>query len=417
MKERALEYHKKGGPGKIEVTASKPVKTKKDLELAYTPGVAFPCLEIEKDPEKALEYTFKGNTIAIVTDGTRILGLGDIGPLAGLPVMEGKAMLFKVLGDVNAIPLCISVKGVEEFVETMKRLEPTFGGVNLEDIKHPECFEVEKRLSEELNIPVFHDDQHGTAVVVLAALLNALKVVGKRIESVKIVVSGSGSAGVGVAKLLVHAGARDVVVFDSRGALYAGRDGLSFEKEEMARQTNKARFSGTITEALRGADVCIGASKPKSLTAEMVTGMAKNSVLFALANPEPEIAPGEARKAGVKVLGFGLSNYPNQVNNVLGFPGIFRGMLDVRAMKVNNEMKIAAAHAIAGLVSARELRENYIIPDPTDKRVAPRVAAAVARAAVESGVAKVHLKDFKAYEKEVAKRIAKTNKAAGGKLT
>lgn len=402
-KEDALRYHNQLEPGKIEVTSSKPLGTMKQLSLAYTPGVAYPCLEIKDDPSKAYDYTMKGNTIAILTDGSRVLGLGDIGPLAGLPVMEGKALLFKVLGDVNAFPICLRAKDTEEIVETMKKLEPAFGGVNIEDIKPPRCFEVLEHLREKLSIPIFHDDQHGTGVVVLAALINALNVVNKELNEIYVIVNGAGSAGIGIAKLLVSAGVYDIVVLDTKGAIHKERTDLTHYKWEIAHLTNKEQRKGDLTTLVKRADVFIGASSPGVLTRAHVRQMNTNPIIFALANPIPEITPAEAKRAGAAVVGTGSSEYENQVNNVLAFPGIMRGVLDCRARVINREMRLAAAYAIAALV--KEPTPRRVIPKPLDAGVAPAVARAVAEAADKTGVAHKKIQDLNEYERAVAQRI------------
>ena len=375
--------------GKLEITPRAAVDSKEALSLAYTPGVAAPCLEIQKDPSLSFALTRRWNTVAVVTDGTAVLGLGDIGPEAGMPVMEGKCVLFKAFGDVDAIPLCVRSKDVDEIVNTVALLAGSFGGVNLEDISAPRCFEIERKLKQRCDIPIFHDDQHGTAVITLAGLMNALKLVGKRLEEVKIVTSGAGAAGIAIIRLLLSLGLKNVVMTDRQGAIYSGRPGLNPVKAEMAELTNRARERGTLAEVIRGADVFIGVSAPGTLTGEMVRTMAKNPIVFACANPTPEIFPEEAHAAGAAVVSTGRSDYPNQVNNVLCFPGIFRGALDVRASDINDEMKLAAARAIAGIVSDRELRPDYILPAAFDPRVKDAVAAAVRQAAIDSGVARV----------------------------
>lgn len=402
-KEDALAYHNAGNPGKIETGPSKPVRSRRDLGLAYTPGVAYPCLEIKHNTDAAWDYTMKGNMIAILTDGSRVLGLGDIGPLAALPVMEGKALLFKVLGDVNAIPVCLRAQSTDEIVETMKRLEPNFGGVNIEDIKPPRCFEVLEHLREKLPIPIFHDDQHGTAVVTLAALINALKVIGKKAQDVRVVVNGSGSAGIGITKLLAAAGVDDIVVLDTKGAIHRDRKDLTHYKWEIAHTTNREQTSGGLDHVIKGADVFIGVSQPHVLTREHVRSMASSPIVFAMANPVPEISPKDAREAGAAVVGTGSSEYPNQVNNLLAFPGIFRGVLDCRASMISKEMRLAAAHAIANLVEEPSARD--IIPKPLDRRVAPAVASAVVRSAERTGVARRRVHNLEEYEKAVAKRL------------
>jgi len=375
--------------GKIEVTTRVPVNGKEELSLAYTPGVAAPCLEIQKDVSKSYDLTRRWNTVAVVTDGTAVLGLGDIGPEAGMPVMEGKCALFKAFGGVDAIPLCVRSKDVDEIVKTVALLLGSFGGVNLEDISAPRCFEIEKRLKEVSDIPIFHDDQHGTAVIMLAGLLNALKVVGKKLEDIKIVTSGAGAAGIAIIRLLMACGLKNVIMTDRTGAIYEGRPGLNPVKAEMAALTNPARETGSLAEVLRGADAFIGVSAPGLLTQEMVRGMAKDPIIFACANPTPEIMPDEAKAAGAAVVATGRSDYPNQVNNVLCFPGIFRGALDVRASDINDAMKIACAHALADLVPDAELSADYILPAAFDPRVREAVAAAAAKAARESGVARI----------------------------
>ena len=375
--------------GKIEVVATVPTNSKDDLSLAYTPGVAQPCLEIQKDINKSYELTRRWNTVAVVTDGTAVLGLGDIGPEAGMPVMEGKCVLFKNFGDVDAIPLCVRSKDVDDIVNTVALLAGSFGGVNLEDISAPRCFEIERKLKERCDIPIFHDDQHGTAVVTLAGMINALKVVGKKIEDISVVTSGAGAAGIAIIKLLMAMGLKDVVMCDRKGAIYQGREGLNKEKEEMAAISNKLMKKGTLAEVIQGADVFIGVSGPGTLTTDMVKTMAKDAIIFACANPTPEIFPDEARAGGAAVIATGRSDFPNQVNNVLAFPGIFRGALDVRASDINDEMKIAAAYAIANVITDEELSADNIIPAAFDERVKPAVAKAVAEAARKSGVARI----------------------------
>ena len=375
--------------GKIEVIATVPVATKEDLSLAYTPGVAQPCLEIKKDINKSYELTRRHNLCAVVTDGTAVLGLGDIGPEAGMPVMEGKCVLFKAFGDVDAFPLCVKSKDVDEIVNTIYMISGSFGGVNLEDISAPRCFEIERKLKEKCDIPIFHDDQHGTAIVTLAGLLNALKVVGKKKEEVKIVTSGAGAAAISIVKLLLSAGFKNVIMTDRTGAIYEGREGLNWIKKEMAQVTNLEKKAGTLADVIAGADVFIGVSAPGTLTTEMVRTMAKDAIVFACANPTPEIFPEDAKAGGARVISTGRSDYPNQVNNVLAFPGIFRGTFDVRASDINEEMKMAAAMAIANLISDEELNEEYIIPKAFDPRVGEAVAKAVAEAARASGVARI----------------------------
>ena len=375
--------------GKIEVVATVPVKDREDLSLAYTPGVAQPCLEIQKDIDKSYTLTRRHNLCAVITDGTAVLGLGDIGPEAGMPVMEGKCVLFKAFGGVDAFPLCVKTKDVDEFVNAVYLISGSFGGINLEDISAPRCFEIERKLKEKCDIPVFHDDQHGTAVITLAGLTNAMKVVGKRKEDVKIVTSGAGAAAVSIVKLLLAAGFRSVTMCDRHGAIYQGREGLNWIKEEMAQVTNLERRAGSLAEMLVGADVFIGVSAPGMVTKEMVQTMARDAVIFACANPTPEIFPDEAKAGGAAVVSTGRSDYPNQINNVLAFPGIFRGAFDVRASTINEEMKMAAAQALAGLISPEELNADYIIPAAFDPRVGPVVAKAVAEAARKSGVARI----------------------------
>ncbi len=374
--------------GKIEMVTRVPVKTKDDLSLAYTPGVAQPCLEIQKDPSKSYELTRRWNMAAVITDGSAVLGLGDIGPEAGMPVMEGKCVLFKAFGDVDAFPICVKTKDVDEFVETVYNISGSFGGINLEDIAAPRCFEIERKLKEKCDIPIFHDDQHGTAVITLAGLTNALKVVGKKKEDVKVVTSGAGAAAIAITKLLLSAGFRDITMCDRKGAIYKGREGLNWIKTEMAEVTNLSRKAGTLADMLVGADVFIGVSAPNTVTTEMVKTMNKDAIIFACANPTPEIFPDAAKAGGARVISTGRSDYPNQINNVLAFPGIFRGAFDVRASDINEAMKVAAAEALAGLVGD-ELSEDYIIPAAFDPRVGPAVAKAVAEAARKSGVARI----------------------------
>ena len=386
--EKALELHRQW-KGKIRVTTPCKLEDREDLSLAYTPGVAAPCLEIQKDVEKSYEYTRRGNLVAVVTDGTAVLGLGDIGPEAGMPVMEGKCALFQAFAGVDAFPLCVRSKDVDEIVHTVEMIAGSFGGINLEDIAAPRCFEVERKLKEKLDIPVFHDDQHGTAVVTVAAMLNALKVVGKEIGEVKAVVNGAGAAGSACTKLLMALGLKNVVVCDKMGALVPGLVGMTEAQAQLAEVTNPERQSGTLADVIKGADVFMGFSAPGVLTGDMVRTMAQDPVIFACANPTPEIFPEEALAAGAKVVGTGRSDYPNQINNVLVFPGIFRGALDVRARDINDEMKVAAAKAIASLIPDSELRADNIIPSAFDPRVAKAVAAAVAQAARDTGVARV----------------------------
>ena len=375
--------------GKIEVVSTVPVETKDDLSLAYTPGVAQPCLEIQKDISKSYTLTRRHNLCAVITDGSAVLGLGDIGPEAGMPVMEGKCVLFKAFGDVDAFPLCVKTHDVDEFVNAVWLMSGSFGGINLEDIAAPRCFEIERKLKEKCDIPIFHDDQHGTAIITLAGLTNALKVVGKKKEDVKVVTSGAGAAAISIVKLLLSAGFKNVVMCDRKGAIYQGREGLNWIKEEMAQVTNLEKQAGTLAEALVGADVFIGVSAPGTVTTEMVKTMNKDAIVFACANPTPEIFPDDAKAGGAAVISTGRSDFPNQINNVLAFPGVFRGTFDVRASDINEEMKMAAAEALAGLISDEELSADYIIPKAFDKRVGPAVAKAVAEAARKSGVARL----------------------------
>ena len=387
-KEFALNQHEKWN-GKIEVISRAKIETPEDLAVAYTPGVAEPCLKIAKDVDLSYKYTRRGNLVAVVTDGTAVLGLGDIGPEAGMPVMEGKCALFKEFGDVDAFPLCIRSKDVDEIVNTVALLAGSFGGINLEDISAPRCFEIERKLKERCDIPVFHDDQHGTAVVTAAALLNALKFTGRKIEDIKVVMSGAGAAGSAIIKLLIELGLKNVIMCDRKGAIYEGREGLNEEKAKMAAITNREKQAGSLADVLKGADVFIGVSAPGTVTEEMVKTMAKDPILFPMANPVPEIMPDLAMKAGAAVVGTGRSDFPNQINNVLAFPGIFRGALDVRAKDINDPMNAAAAHAIANLIDESELRADYIIPDPFDPRVKEAVSAAVSKVARETGAARI----------------------------
>ncbi len=388
LRTKALSLHKENR-GKIAIRSKIELKDREALGLAYTPGVAEPCKEIHRDKELVWDYTFRGNIIAVVSDGSAVLGLGNIGPEAALPVMEGKCVLFKTFADVDAFPLCLGTQDVDKIVETVKLISPTIGGVNLEDISAPRCFAIEERLKKETDIPIFHDDQHGTAVVVAAAMLNAIKVVDKTLKDIRIVVNGAGAAGMAITNLLISMGAGDVILCDSRGAIYEGRsEGMNPYKEEIARRTNRDKAK-SLSEALKGADAFIGVSVGGALTQDMVKSMAKDAMVMAMANPVPEIYPDEAKAAGAKVVGTGRSDFPNQINNVLAFPGIFRGALDVRASDINEEMKIAAAHALAGLVDEGKLNADLIITDVFDPRVAPTVAAAVAKAARDTGVARL----------------------------
>ena len=375
--------------GKIEVVATVPVETKDDLSLAYTPGVAQPCLEIQKDISKSYDLTRRHNLCAVITDGSAVLGLGDIGPEAGMPVMEGKCVLFKAFGDVDAFPLCVKTHDVDEFVNAVWLMSGSFGGINLEDIAAPRCFEIERKLKEKCDIPIFHDDQHGTAIITLAGLTNALKVVGKKKEDVKVVTSGAGAAAISIVKLLLSAGFKNVTMCDRKGAIYQGREGLNWIKEEMAQVTNLEKKAGTLADVLAGADVFIGVSAPGTVTTEMVKTMNKDAIVFACANPTPEIFPDDAKAGGAAVVSTGRRGFPNQINNVLAFPGVFRGTFDVRASDINEEMKMAASEALAGLISDEELSADYIIPKAFDKRVGPAVAKAVAEAARKSGVARL----------------------------
>ncbi|HZK55988.1 MAG TPA: malic enzyme-like NAD(P)-binding protein [Desulfosporosinus sp.] len=400
IEERALKLHKEL-IGKIEIVSTTALNTPDDLSLVYTPGVAEPCKVIAENPDAAYEYTGRGNMVAVVSDGTAVLGLGDIGPLAALPVMEGKCVLFKKFGGVNAFPICLNTKNVEEIIQVVKALEPSFGGINLEDISAPRCFEIEARLKKETDIPIFHDDQHGTAIVVLAALLNGLRVVNKKLDEVKLVLNGAGSAGIAITKLLLQAGLKHSIMVDRAGMLCTGEPWMNPAQVEMAELTNSEKLKGSLADALVGADVFIGVSAPGVLTGKMVATMNSKSVLFAMANPTPEIFPEEALAAGAAVVGTGRSDYPNQVNNVLVFPGIFRGALDVRAKDITEEMKLAAAYAIAGIISDEELNSEYIIPGVFDPRVAPKVAAAVAQAAIDSGVARIHADPVEISEKTI----------------
>ena len=386
--EESLRLHKEW-KGKIEVMATVPVKSKEDLSLAYTPGVAQPCLEIQKDINQSYELTRRWNMCAVITDGSAVLGLGDIGPEAGMPVMEGKCVLFKSFGDVDAFPLCVKTKDVDEFVNAVYLISGSFGGINLEDISAPRCFEIERKLKEKCDIPIFHDDQHGTAVITLAGLINALKIVGKTKEDVKVVTSGAGAAAISIVKLLLSYGFKNVTMCDRKGAIYKGREGLNWIKEEMAEVTNLERKAGTLADALVGADIFIGVSAPGTVTTEMVKTMNRDAIIFACANPTPEIFPEDAIAGGAKVIATGRSDYPNQINNVLAFPGVFKGALSVRAKQITEEMKMAAARAMAEIISDEELSEDYIIPDAFDKRVVEAVSKAVANTAKEQGIARI----------------------------
>ncbi len=389
LREESLKLHR-DNRGKLRIASKVAVADQQSLSLAYTPGVAEPCKEIFNNIDDVYQYTSKGNMVAIVTDGTAVLGLGDIGPHASLPVMEGKAVLFKEFGEVDAFPICINTKDPDEIVNLITLIEPAFGGVNLEDISAPRCFEIENKLKERLNIPVFHDDQHGTAIIVLAGLKNALRLIGKKMEDLTVVINGSGAAGIAIAKMILNVGVRNLLMVDSCGIIYKGRkEGLNWAKEELANVTNKELITGDLGEALKGSDVFIGVSQADIVSENMVKSMNKDAIIFALANPTPEINPDLARKAGARVIGTGRSDYPNQINNVLAFPGVFRGAFDVRAREINEEMKIAAADAIAMLISDEELREDYIIPSAFDKRVKEVVAKAVADAAINTGAARI----------------------------
>ena len=391
LREEALHMHREN-KGKLESKSKVKVENTKDLSLAYSPGVAEPCKEIYEKPETVYEYTMKGNMVAVVTDGTAVLGLGNIGPEAALPVMEGKAVLFKSFAGVDAFPICLNTNDVDKIVETVKLLEPTFGGVNLEDITAPNCFVIEERLKKEMNIPVFHDDQHGTAIVTTAGLVNALKIANKKLSEVKVIANGAGAAGIAIIKLLHHFGVRDIIMCDTKGAIYEGRPvGMNSVKNEVAKFTNIQNQDGSLKDVIQGADVFIGVSVEGALTSEMVKTMNRDPIIFAMANPNPEISPDSAKAAGAIVVGTGRSDFPNQVNNVLAFPGIFRGALDVRATHINEKMKVAAVHAIAGLIDEDDLHADYVIPGPFDPRVAPAVAAAVAKAAMETGVARMKM--------------------------
>ena len=409
LREEALHMHRIN-QGKLESKSKVSVQNAKDLSLAYSPGVAEPCKEIYEKPETVYDYTMKGNMVAVVSDGTAVLGLGNIGPAAALPVMEGKAVLFKSFAGVDAFPICLNTTDVEKIIETVKLLEPTFGGVNLEDIAAPNCFVIEERLKKETNIPVFHDDQHGTAIVTVAGLVNALKITGKKMTEIKVVSNGAGAAGIAIIKLLYSYGVRDIIMCDTKGAIYEGRpQGMNAVKDEVAKFTNRNNIHGNLEDVIKGADVFIGVSVAGALTSEMVQTMNKDAIIFAMANPVPEIMPDIAREAGARVIGTGRSDFPNQVNNVLAFPGIFRGALDVRATHINEKMKVAAVEAIASLIRKDELSEDYVIPGPFDPRVAPEVASAVAKAAMETGVAR--LKVDPAEVKEKTMRLASIGKS------
>ncbi|MEH7479597.1 malic enzyme-like NAD(P)-binding protein [Neobacillus drentensis] len=404
LREEALHMHRIN-KGKLESKSKVLVRNAHDLSLAYSPGVAEPCKDIYEKPELVYEYTMKGNMVAVVSDGTAVLGLGNIGPEAALPVMEGKAVLFKSFAGVDAFPICLNTTDVDKIVETVKLLEPTFGGVNLEDIAAPNCFVIEERLKREANIPIFHDDQHGTAIVTVAGLVNALKLIGKKMTEIKVVANGAGAAGIAIIKLLYSYGVRDIIMCDTKGAIYEGRpQGMNAVKAEVAKYTNRDNLTGSLADVIKGADVFIGVSVAGALTKEMVASMNPDSIIFAMANPDPEIMPDEAKAAGAKVVGTGRSDFPNQVNNVLAFPGIFRGALDVRATHINEKMKVAAVEAIANLISPDELNADYVIPGPFDPRVAPDVAAAVAKAAMETGVARIKVDPEEIKEK--TKRLA-----------
>lgn len=399
LREKSLQLHREN-QGKLGTKLKVQVRNLEELSVVYSPGVAEPCMEIHADENKVYDYTLKGNMVAVITNGTAVLGLGDIGAKASIPVMEGKSILFKSFAGVDAFPICLDTTDVEEIIRTIKLLEPVFGGINLEDFAAPDCFVIEERLKEEMSIPVFHDDQHGTAIVTTAGLVNALKLVGKSISEVKIVVNGAGAAGIAVVKLLKAFGVNEIIMCDSKGAIYEGRPtGMNKMKDEVALYTNKDKVDGKLEEVIKNADVFIGVSKAGVLSSEMVKSMEKNPIIFAMANPNPEIEPQVAKDAGARVIGTGRSDYPNQVNNVLAFPGIFRGALDVRATCINEEMKVAAVHALASLIPEEELREDYIIPDSFNKLVAPAVAAAVAQAAIETGVAMTTLTPGEIHEK------------------
>lgn len=405
LRDEALQLHKEN-KGKLETVSKIPVTNATELSLAYSPGVAEPCKEIHDRKETVYDYTMKGNMVAVVSDGSAVLGLGNIGPEAALPVMEGKAVLFKSFAGVDSFPICLDTHDVDDIVKTVKLMEPTFGGVNLEDIAAPNCFIIEDRLRKETNIPIFHDDQHGTAIVTVAGLINALKLVGKNFSEIKVVANGAGAAGIAIVKLLYHFGVRDMIMCDSRGAIFEGRSyGMNDVKDAVAKITNMDKKEGSLEEMVEGADVFIGVSVGGALTQDMVCKMNTDPIIFAMANPDPEILPEDAKEAGAKVIGTGRSDFPNQVNNVLAFPGIFRGALDVRATRINEKMKIAAAEAIASLISNEELNEDYVIPAPFDARVAPLVAKEVAKAAMDSGVARIQVDPEEIAEK--TRRLAK----------
>jgi len=399
LREEALHIHRVN-KGKLESKSKIPVKNAYDLSLAYSPGVAEPCKDIYDDKNKVYDYTMKGNMVAVVSDGTAVLGLGNIGPEAALPVMEGKAVLFKSFAGVDAFPICLNTTDIDQIVNTVKLLEPTFGGVNLEDIAAPNCFVIEERLKKETNIPIFHDDQHGTAIVTVAGLVNALKLVGKSMSNIRVVANGAGAAGIAIIKLLYRYGVRDIIMCDTKGAIFENRlYGMNSVKSEVAKYTNRDHKEGSLADVIKGADVFIGVSVQGALTKEMVQSMNENPIIFAMANPVPEIMPEEAKEAGAKVIGTGRSDFPNQVNNVLAFPGMFRGALDVRATHINEQMKIAAVEAIASLITEEELSSEYVIPAPFDSRVAPAVASAVAKAAMETGVARIKVDPEEVAEK------------------
>jgi malate dehydrogenase (oxaloacetate-decarboxylating) len=411
----ALEYHRRGGrlgAGKLSTVCTTPFRTQADLSLAYTPGVANACWKIYEDAERVYEFTAKGNTVAVISDGTAILGIGDRGPESAMPVMEGKAVLFRMLAGVDSFPICLGTKDPDKIVETVKLLEPTLGGINLEDISAPRCFDIEKRLKAQMGVPVFHDDQHGTAIVTLAGLINALKVVSKKVSDVRIVFNGAGAAGMACARFYMGAGAKDVIMCDTKGAIYQGRkEGMNPYKDEIAKATNRENVQGSLADAMRGADIFVGLSAGNVVSEAMVRSMADGAIVFACANPVPEIMPEKAKAAGAKVVATGRSDFPNQINNVLGFPGIFRGALDARARDINEDMKIAAAYALAGLVSDAERAQGRVIVAPLDPRVAPTVASAVAKAAMESGVARVKVDPKEVYEGTV-RRVAEARRLA-----